>query len=103
MVIYYAISLVLKIRIENQDSLAKKQEPATILSNSMSALQAISNAWNKSGQRIIQVIWQSAQELNAWGIPLQLKWVPGHYGNPGNKAANQLAKEAVGLDKDYPF
>jgi DNA repair protein RadC len=49
MAIYYAISLVLKIRMENQDSPAKKQEPATILSNSMSALQAISNAWNKSG------------------------------------------------------
>jgi hypothetical protein len=70
--IYYAISLVLTIRIENQDSLAKKQEPATILSNSISALQAISNAWNKSGQRIIQAIQQSAQELNARGIPLRL-------------------------------
>ncbi|EED16643.1 hypothetical protein TSTA_017180 [Talaromyces stipitatus ATCC 10500] len=35
------------------DTTASQQEPATILSDSMSALQAISNARNKSGQRII--------------------------------------------------
>jgi ribonuclease HI len=80
MAIYYAISLVLKIAMENQVAQAGQQEPATILSDSMSALQAISNTRNKSGQRIIQAVRQSARELKARGIPLRLQWVPGHCG-----------------------
>ena len=103
MAIYYAISLILKIGMENQDTPVDKPEPATILSDSMSALQAISNAWNKSGQRIIQAIQQSAQELKVQGIPLHLQWVPGHCSDPGNKVADQLAKEAVGPEKEHPF
>ncbi|CEL11943.1 Putative Reverse transcriptase [Aspergillus calidoustus] len=53
MAIYYAISLVLKIRMEDQDSPANKQEPATILSDSMSALQAPNHTFksaSKDGQ-----------------------------------------------------
>ncbi|EED11752.1 hypothetical protein TSTA_109310 [Talaromyces stipitatus ATCC 10500] len=103
MAIYYAISLVLKIAMENQVILVGQQEPATILSDSMSALQAISNTRNKSGQRIIQAVQQAAQELKARGIPLCLQWMPGHCDNPGNEAANRLAKEAVSLDKEHPF
>ncbi|KAI2842232.1 hypothetical protein CBS147321_7970 [Aspergillus niger] len=77
------------------------QGPATILCDSMSALQVIANSWNKSGQRIIQAIHQSAGELKARGIPLQLQWVPGHCGDPGNNTAGRLAKEAVSLEKKH--
>jgi hypothetical protein len=49
MAIYYAISLVLKIAMETRQAMSDRQEPATILSDSMSALQALSNVRNKSG------------------------------------------------------
>lgn len=53
MAIFYAISLVLQVTQKRQSQLDSVEHPATILSDSMSALQAIRNPSNKSGQRII--------------------------------------------------
>lgn len=63
----------------------------------MSSLQAIAKNGTKSGQRIIQAITHSARELKTRRIPHRLQWVPGHCADPGNKAADKLAEEAVGL------
>lgn len=76
MAVYYAISLVYQMAWKNQETSTANQEPVPILSDSMSALQAIANPWNKSGQRIIGVILQSAKELKARGVPLHLQWIP---------------------------
>jgi ribonuclease HI len=103
MAIYYAISLVYQISREKQEALGTSHKPATILMDSMSALQAIANSWNKSGQRIVQAILQSARELNTRGVPIRLQWVPGHSDDLGNDTADRLAKEAVGPDKMHPF
>ena len=103
MAIYYAISLVFQLAMKSQGSPAAKHEPATILSDSMSSLQAIANEGNKSGQRIIQAITRSARELKTRGVPLHLQWDPGYCGDTGNEAADKLAKEAVGPDKSHPF
>jgi hypothetical protein len=49
MAIYYAISLVYQLSRTRQNYLEGVKQPATILSDSMSALQAIRNLSNKSG------------------------------------------------------
>jgi ribonuclease HI len=102
--IFYAISLVLKtVRLRPTAATTPVHETTTILCDNASALQAIRNPRNKSGQRIIYAILQAAAELKARGIPLRLQWIPGHSDNPGNDAADKLAKEAVGPDKMHPF
>ncbi|KAI9044045.1 uncharacterized protein KD926_001867 [Aspergillus affinis] len=97
--IFYAISLILKLAHKSQ----RNQKSATILSDSMSALQAIKNPSNQSAQRIIHAILQVARELAARGIPIRLQWIPGHCDDPSNDAADRSAKEAVGLRKTHPI
>jgi hypothetical protein len=76
---------------------------ATILCDSRSALQAIQNPKNKSGQRIVHAIIHAATEVQKEGIALRLQWVPGHCDNPGNDAADRLAKDAAHPGKTHPF
>jgi ribonuclease HI len=102
--IYYAISLAFRVSHQNeQPTRSGTGETITILSDSKSALQAIKNPSNKSGQRVIQAINQSAYELDSQGVSLRLQWIPGHCDDPGNDAADCLAKTAVGPDKTHPF
>ena len=101
--IFYAISLAYKVTRQRQGSLATDQRPATILCNSTSALRAIRNPANKSGQWVMYAILQAAREMKARGLPLRLQWVPGHCDNPGNDTADQLAKETIGPNGAHPF
>jgi ribonuclease HI len=91
--IFYAVSLVLKTaRLRPTDETTPEHKTRTILCDNMSALQAIKNPHNNSRQQIIYAILQAASELKAQGIPLRLQWIPGHSNNPGNNAADSLAK-----------
>ncbi|CDM38424.1 Probable transposable element [Penicillium roqueforti FM164] len=51
----------------------QRQATATILCDSRSALQAIQNVRNRSGQRIIHAILQAATEVQAGHISLRLQ------------------------------
>ncbi|OGE47364.1 hypothetical protein PENARI_c047G09521, partial [Penicillium arizonense] len=82
---------------------ADRQLTATILCDSRSALQAVQSARNRSGQRIVHTILQAGAEVLAAGIALRLQWMPGHCDNPGNDAADRLAKDAASPGKTHPF
>ena len=75
----------------------------TILSDSQSALQAIARPSNKSGQHIVHSILEATKSLTAHNVRLRLQWVPGHSDNPGNDAADRMAKAAVGSDESHQF
>jgi ribonuclease HI len=99
--IFYAVSMVFKIAHQQVRS-ADGQQTATILCDSRSALQAVQSARHKSGQRIVHAILQAAAEVLAVGIALR-QWMPGHCDNPGNDAADRLAKNAASPGKTHPF
>lgn len=103
MVIYYAISLILQLTMTNNDFSITQHEPVTILSDGMSALQAIANLRNKSEQCIIQVITHSARELDACEISFHLQWISEHCDDPSNEAADQLVKKTVSSNKKHSF
>lgn len=78
-----------------KEALYEQVKLATILSDSMSALQAIQNPGNKLGQQIIHAILQAATNTKTHGVTIRLQWIPGHCAAPGNDSADRLAKEAA--------
>jgi ribonuclease HI len=101
--ILYAINIINKIALQRRRSTGVRVRSTTILSDSMSALQAIQNPGNKSGQQIIYAILQAARNTKTHGIAVRLQWMPGHCETPGNDTADQLAKEAAIPGKTHPF
>lgn len=101
--ILYAINIINKIALQRRRSTDARVRSTTILSDSMSAIQAIQNPGNKSGQQIIHAILRAAANTRTHGIAVRLQWMPGHCETPGNDTADQLAKEAATPGKTHPF
>jgi ribonuclease HI len=98
--VLYAITLINKIAVQRRRSMETRAKTATILSDSMSALQAIQNPGNKSGQQIIHTILRTATNTKTHGIAVRLQWVPGHCDEPGNDTADTpiLKRKIVAID-----
>ena len=101
--ILYAINIINKVSLQRWRSTGSRTRSATILSDSMSALQAVQNPKTKSGQQIIHAILQTAKNAKSHGITVRLQWIPGHCDAPGNDEADQLAREAAVPGKSHPF
>ena len=101
--ILYAINIINKIALQRRRSADARVRSTTILSDSMSAIQAIQNPGNKSGQQIIHAILRAAANTKTHGIAVRLQWMPGHCDEPGNETADRLAKEAAIPGQTHPF
>lgn len=101
--ILYAINIINLVAVRRWTTSHSRVRSATIFSDSMSALQAIQNPGNKSGQQIIHAILQAAKNTKTHGTAIRLQWIPGHCEIPGNDVADQLAKEAAIPGKTHPF
>ena len=101
--IFYAINIINKVTLQRRRLTGVRVRSTTILSDSMSALQAIQIPGNKSRQRIIHAILQAARNTKTHGIAVRLQWMPRHCEAPGNDTADRLAEEAALLAKATHF
>jgi ribonuclease HI len=101
--IFYAVNMVFRLAHQRSSDAYRRPITATILCDSKSALQSIQNTRNKSGQRIVHAILSAAAEVQAEGTALRLQWIPGHCEEPGNDAADRLAREAAHPGKSHTF
>ncbi|KUL82020.1 hypothetical protein ZTR_11386 [Talaromyces verruculosus] len=70
------------------------KEPVIFL-DSQAALKTLQNPRMVSGQEYIRDCVQLLQECKDISIDVTLRWIPGHEGVPGNKAADRAAKKAA--------
>jgi ribonuclease HI len=90
------------------DIISSRQERSndaafTIVSDSKSALQALAHPSNRSGQWIVRTILKKAEGLQNRGTKVDIHWIPGRSGTPGNDAANKMAKQAAGPEERHCF
>ncbi len=68
-----------------------------VLSDSLSALQAVKNNSNMKSSRedVVKEIVVVCHQLITRGTDIVLQWVPSHVGVPGNESADRAAKQAA--------
>ena len=76
---------------------------ATIFTDNQSALRALHNPGNASGQYVLRELLQLLERVVNLGVMVDLRWIPAHRGIPGNEAADRAAKEAAGYRPDSPL
>ena len=66
-----------------------------VLSDSLSALQAVKNNCMSSREDVVKEIVVMCHRLITRGTDIVLQWVPSHVGVPGNESADRAAKQAA--------
>ncbi len=68
-----------------------------ILSDSLSALQAIQGKRSKARPKLLDSLLERYTSLTADGYTIQLCWIPSHVGLAGNEGADKLARDSLTL------
>ena len=66
-----------------------------VLSDSLSALQAVKNNCKSSREDVVKEIVVVCHQLITRGTDIVLHWVPSHVGVPGNESADRAAKQTA--------
>ena len=66
-----------------------------VLSDSLSALQAVKNNCKSSREDVVKEIVVVCHQLITRGTDIVLQWVPSHVGVPGNESADSAPKQAA--------
>lgn len=75
----------------------------TIITDSQSAIRAITCPSSGSGQHIVRRILQQVGSLREHKVQIHLLWTPAHAGVEGNEMADQLAKQAASLKTQHDY
>ena len=80
----------------SDDNAIKTKKKCVILTDSLSALQAIeTDEYTNSRYDIISRIRETHNEIHKLGVDVSLAWIPSHTDIEGNEAADRLAKLAT--------
>lgn len=101
--ILYAINIISKIALRHWKKSHTRVRSATIHSDSNSALQAVQNPGNKSGQQIIHAILQAAGNTKSHGTSIQLQWIPGTLRNTRERHCRPSSQRGGYAGKNTPI
>ena len=93
--VWQGLELMLE-RVQNDRMCVKPQDPCNVVvvySDCIAALHNI-NRGTSSGSKVVRRIIRQSRKLRNFGIDVQLCWVPGHRGVPGNELADLVSKKA---------
>lgn len=88
------ILLALQILIAN---CSPEHHHFAILTDNQSALNALQNPGNTSGQSILVELLQIFDQATTAGLTVYFRWIPAHRGILGNDIADVTAREAANL------
>ena len=95
-----AIERALQTTLDNLDNEIEYDRNMWVITDSLSAVTALSSGPGAQYDPIGSRIWDLLSEISHRNIKVTFQWIPGHKGIPGNEEADKAAGEASLLPQD---